>query len=85
MIQWQKVQEETFFNGVYTAKMYRPLFIPKKTVMVEFKPEYGLDRYAMDHLGSELFNYKLMDTNKVELCESLGDLSRLSKLKVPIE
>jgi len=85
MIQWLEVEEQEYFNGKYKAKLYRKFYIPASTLKIEFKPEYGLDRYALDHLGSELFNYKMIDTNKVQIAECLGDLDRIKKIEVPVE
>lgn len=83
MMQWADIPIQELYG--FNVKAYRPTFIPASTVKINFDPNHGLDRYAKEHLGSELFNYKMLDTNFIKICECLGDIEAIKTIEVPIE
>lgn len=81
MFRWEEVTPVTI-DGM-TLRMYREPYEPAKTQVV---PSQGnaLDHLAYTHLGSELFMYKVLDTNWTAYMEARGDMSRLENVEIPI-
>lgn len=82
MFVWENVTP-TSLNGI-TLKMYRPRYIPEITQKVPFKGN-ELDHIAFEHLGSEIFTYKIMDTNFVSFMEERFDLRRVKEIYAPVK
>lgn len=80
MFRWQDVEDQTLFD--MTVKMYREPFSALKTL---YAPELNreLDHYAYTRLGSELYMYKILDTNFEMYIEERGDLNRMGRIKIP--
>ena len=80
MFRWQDVEDQTIFG--MTVKMYRDPFVATDTFKApEIKRE--LEHHAHKYLGSELYMYRVMDTNFINYIEERGDLDRLDKILIP--
>ncbi len=81
MLRWMQVIPTTIFG--MTVKMYRPPFEASSIITV---PNLGweFDHYAYKHLGSELFMYKILDTNWEAYMENRGDLQNMGPIKIPV-
>ncbi|WP_411821212.1 hypothetical protein [Leptospira sp. 'Mane'] len=81
MLRWQSV-EPTILSGM-TVKMYRTPFEASLAVKT---PNVGweLDHYAYKHLGSELFMYKILDTNWEAYMEERGDVQTMGSILIPV-
>jgi hypothetical protein len=74
MLRWNDVADITLFG--MTVKMYREPFIAAELTKA---PQVGLelDHYAYKHLKSELYMYRILDTNFERYIEERGDVSRI--------
>ena len=81
MQQWNSVTPATLFG--MTVKMYRTPYEPQKTISIPNQNK-ELDHYAFDYLGSELYMYKILDSNFIQFMEERGDVSRLKNILIPI-
>jgi hypothetical protein len=82
MQRWDVVEDKELFD--MTVKMYREPFVAAKTVKSVYK-NLELDHYAYRHLGSELYMYRILDTNFEKYIEERGDLSRLGVVLIPTQ
>lgn len=80
MFRWNNISSVEIFD--MTVKMYRNPFVPEKTIDSVFK-NLEFDHYAYRYLGSELFMYRILDTNWDEYMEERGDVSRLDPVIIP--
>lgn len=64
--------------------MYRDRYIPEITQKIPFEAN-ELDHVAFKYLDSEIFMYKVMDTNFVSLMEERFDLKRVKDIYVPVK
>ncbi len=81
MLRWQSV-ESTTISGM-TVKMYRLPFEAAATVKIS-NLGWELDHYAYKHLGSELFMYKILDTNWETYMEERGDVQSMESILIPV-
>ena len=81
MLRWNDVPETTLFG--MKLKMYREPFAASKTIISPHK-NLELDHYAFIYYESELFAYRILDTNFEEYIEERGDLSRIKDIKIPV-
>ena len=75
MLRWNRVPEQTIFG--MTVKMYRDPFVAASIIR---SPHVGLelDHYAYKYFGSELYMYRILDTNGEAIMEERGDISRVN-------
>ena len=80
MLRWNDVEDQTIFG--MAVKMYREPFIPEDTITSLY---VGLefDHYAYKYMGSELYMYRVLDTNFIEYIEERGDLDRVKDIVLP--
>ncbi len=80
MLRWDEVADQTLFG--MTVKMYRD---PYEAADTFISPLHALelDHYAYQYLDSEIFMYKILDTNFTTYIEERGDLDRISEIFVP--
>lgn len=80
MFRWYEVQDQTIFD--MTVKMYRNPFVALSSVA---SPDKGLefDHHAFKHMESELFMYRILDTNFENYIEERGDIDRVSPVYIP--
>ncbi|TGN20824.1 hypothetical protein [Leptospira idonii] len=81
MLRWEQVDPVTISE--MTVKMYRPPFEAGSTLNIQ-NLGWELDHYAYKHLGSELFMYKILDTNWVAYMEERGDVNELPFIEIPV-
>jgi len=81
MFRWQYVSDTTFFG--MTVKMYRNPYEPLEKIIIPSE-NLELDHVAYKNFKSELYMYKIMDTNTECYLEERGDVSRLKPLYLPI-
>ena len=82
MLRWDAVEDKILFD--MTVKMYREPFVPLKTVTSAYK-NLELDHYAYKHMGSELYMYRILDTNFEKYMEERGDLIRMGDVLIPTQ
>jgi len=82
MFRWNNVNQKTI-DGM-TLKMYREPYEAEETQRVPFENK-ELDHYALKHLGSEVFMYKILDTNFIALMEERFDVDRFKQVYVPVK
>jgi hypothetical protein len=80
MFRWNNIADQEIFG--MTVKMYRDPFVAKSTFI---SPIQGLelDHYAFRFFGSELYMYRILDTNFERYMEERGDLSRIGQISIP--
>lgn len=82
MLRWNEVDDQEIFG--MTVKMYRdPYEVLKKSAAPI--PNLELDHYAYKYLQTELFMYKVLDTNFINYIEERGDMHRVSKIYIPVQ
>lgn len=82
MFRWDNITSKELFD--MTVKAYRDPFVPLNTVASLYK-NLELDHYAYRYLGSELFMYRILDTNFEQFMEERGDMSRIDPIYVPTD
>ena len=82
MLRWNNIAPKILFD--MTIKMYRDPFVPLNTVASLYK-NLELDHYAYRYLGSELFMYRILDTNFERFMEERGDMSRIDPAYIPTD
>ena len=82
MLRWNEVSDQQIFD--MTVKMYREPFWPGKTFVSTLKNK-ELDHYAYKHMDSEIYMYRILDTNFENYIEERGDMNRILKIKIPVE
>jgi hypothetical protein len=82
MFRWDEIASQELYG--MTVKMYRDPFVPKRTQKAVHK-NLELDHYAYLYLGSELFMYRILDTNWELYMEARGDVSRIENVLIPME
>ena len=80
MFRWSEVEDQTLFG--MTVKMYREPFHVKDSFVAPEKNE-ELDLYAYKYLQSELYTYRIMDTNWDTYIENRGDVDTLAVISIP--
>ena len=80
MFRWESVEETEIFD--MTVKMYRPIFEAEKIQKVPYQ-RTEIDKYAFDHLGSEVYTYMVLDINWTEYMEARGDVDKFSDIYIP--
>jgi len=80
MLRWNDVADKIILG--FTTKMYREPFVGQNYTKTPHK-NLELDHYAFKHLGSELFSYKILDSNFITYMEERGDLSRMGSVSIP--
>ncbi|MCE5316239.1 MAG: hypothetical protein LLG04_02610 [Parachlamydia sp.] len=80
MLRWNDVKDTTVFG--ITFKMYRQPFVAADSIKSIYK-NLELDHYAYKYFESELFAYRILDTNFVQYMEERGDLSRMKDVLIP--
>jgi hypothetical protein len=79
---WDDVDSQEIFD--MTVKMYRDPFVPASTIVAAEK-NLELDHYAYKYLGTELFMYRILDTNFEKFIEERGDMFRVGSVEIPTE
>lgn len=79
---WEQVGKDTI-NGI-ERKLYRDLYTPKKTIIVDNTKDKEADLLAFEFLNSEQFASKILDTNKLIICDMLADLSKIPTIQIPV-
>jgi hypothetical protein len=82
MLRWDTIEDKELYD--IEVKMYRDPFIAKTTIKALYK-NVELDHYAYKYLGSELYMYRILDTNFVNYIEERGDISRIKNILIPTE
>ncbi|MCP4648820.1 MAG: hypothetical protein GY853_01890 [PVC group bacterium] len=82
MLRWETVEEKELYG--LTVRLYRDPFVARDTVQAGLK-NLELDHYAYKFLGSELYTYKILNTNFTKFIEERGDVDRLGDLGIPVE
>ena len=82
MLRWVEVEDKTIFG--MTVKMYREPFVASDTI-VSIYQGLELDHYAFKHFESELYMYRILDTNFDQYMEERGDLDRIKNIKIPTD
>ena len=80
MFRWEDV-DTTDYDGI-KLKMYRDIYEHETAQLIPYENK-EIDHYAFDYLGSELFMYKVLDTNFTSLMEERFDYKRVKKLYIP--
>ena len=80
MLRWNNVEDKIIFG--MTVKMYREPFVPGDTFTSPFT-NLELDHYAYKYFESELFMYRILDTNFINYIEERGDLGRVKNIQIP--
>ena len=80
MLRWNNVEDKIIFG--MTVKMYREPFVAADTFTSPFE-NLELDHYAYKYFESELFMYRILDTNFVSYIEERGDLGRIKNMQIP--
>jgi hypothetical protein len=82
MLRWLEVEDKEILG--MTVKMYREPFVPSGTVTSIFQ---GLefDHYAFKYFKSEIYMYRILDTNFTQYMEERGDLDRLKDIQIPTD
>jgi len=78
---WELVPIEQVNNKDY--KFYRDLYTPSKTIEIAYQNQ-DADDLADKYLGSDQFMSKIVDTNKVMVCEFLGNMRSIKKVLIPV-
>lgn len=81
MFRWETVEEKKVFGE--ERKMYREPFRALKTIAAPMT-NMELDYFSYKYYGSEIYMYRILDTNFVEYMEERGDISRLSSVLIPV-
>jgi hypothetical protein len=82
MFRWKNIEDKTLFD--MTVKMYRDPFVSTNTFVSPLKG-LELDHYAYRYMQSELFMYRILDTNFESFIEERGDMSRVKKVCIPAD
>lgn len=77
MLRWELVENKNMF-GV-DLKMYRNMFVALKTFKSIFF-NIDLDHQAYKYFETEIYSYRILDTNFIEYIEERGDLARVQIL-----
>lgn len=80
MLRWDDVKDTTIFGT--TFKMYRQPFVAADFVKSIYE-NIEFDHYAYKYFQSELFSYRILDTNFVQYMEERGDLDRVINVSIP--
>ena len=80
MLRWNDVEDKIIFD--MTVKMYREPFVALDTFTSPFIG-LELDHYAYKYFESELYMYRILDTNFEQYIEERGDLDRLKNIQIP--
>ena len=80
MIQWLNVPDQTVFD--MTVKMYRDPFVAKETFVSPLKNR-EMDHYAYEYLDSEIFMFRILDTNFEAYIEERGDVEQIKSVLIP--
>lgn len=80
MLRWNDVEDKIIFD--MTVKMYREPFVPADTFTSPFT-NLEFDHLAYKYFESELYMYRILDTNFVQYIEERGDLDRLKNIQIP--
>lgn len=81
-LRWNAVEDQDIFD--LTVKMYRDPFVANATQVSPFTG-LELDHYAYRFLGSEIYMYKILDTNFERYMEERGDMSRIDEVLIPTQ
>lgn len=81
MLRWNNVNDTTLFG--MTIKAYRDPFEFDDYFIAPFE-NLDLDHYAFKYMQSELYMYRILDSNFEEYIEERGDVSKLTTVKIPI-
>jgi len=82
MLRWNLITPVTIFG--MEVKMYRPPYEASQKISI---PNLGFefDHYAYLHLGSEIFMYKILDTNWEAYMEARGDVQAMgTSIAIPV-
>ena len=80
MLRWNEVEDKTLFG--LTVKMYREPFYPEESVLSVYEG-LEMDHYAYKYMKSELYAYRILDTNFETYIEERGDLDRIKDIRIP--
>lgn len=80
MYRWTIVDDKTIFG--MTVKMYRDPYVAAKTIVSPYRG-LELDHYAYKYLNSEIYMYKILDTNFEQYIEERGDMTRIVDVEIP--
>jgi len=80
MLRWDNVEEQDIFD--MTVKMYREPFATEDTTEAIYK-NLELDHYAYKYFDSELYMYRILDTNFGKYMEERGDITRIN-IEIPL-
>lgn len=80
MFRWNDVEDQTLFD--MTIKMYRDPFVAKDS-FISTKKRLELDHYAFDNFQSELYMYRILDTNFDAYIEARGNLDEMGDVSIP--
>ena len=80
MFRWDNVEEKTLYG--MTVKMYRQPFMAKEVFASPFK-DLEFDHYSYRYFDSELFMYRMLDTNFERFLEERGDVYRMGTVNIP--
>lgn len=80
MLRWDNVEDKTIFG--MTVKMYRDPFVEETKSSAPI-PNLEFDHYAYKYLGTELYMYRILDTNFIAFIEERGVSSRIKKVYIP--
>ena len=80
MLRWNDVSDKIIFG--MTVKMYREPFVAQDTFTTPFE-NLEFDHLAYKYFESELYMYRILDTNFVQYMEERGDLDRLKNIQIP--
>ncbi len=81
MFRWALINDQTLFD--MTIKCYRDPFASDNFYTAP-ENHMELDWYAYNHMQSELFMYRIMDTNWDIYIENRGDLNTIKNVQIPI-
>ncbi len=82
MLRWLEVEDKTIFG--MTVKMYREPFVAADTI-TSIYPNLEFDHYAYKYFQSEVYMYRILDTNFIQYMEERGDLDRLKNIQIPTD
>ena len=80
MFRWEQVETQELQDA--EVKMYRDPYVPSESINIP-STEIELDDVAFQFLESELFLYKILDSNFVNFIEARGKVYDLDKLIIP--
>jgi hypothetical protein len=81
MFRWNDVKDQEIYDDI--VKMYRNPFVPAETFISPIR-NWDLDHYAYKYLGSELYMYRILDSNFEAYIEARGDIEQMGSVAIPL-